>query len=133
MVSNYFRLNNTDFGIGRVRLLLPVTEQVLTLEIIGSEELATTIASDETQVFNWILYPPKIYFRDVPYTITNGVKSLTVNNKLLDEYDIALYLLVHNDLFGTLSISADGIITFSGTTQLDGEELPLEILCVANS
>ncbi|AMR29026.1 hypothetical protein A0257_19250 [Hymenobacter psoromatis] len=133
MANHYFRLNGTDFGIGSVQLLLPVTEQLLTLKITGSEEVTEAIITDEAQAFNWILYPPMIYFTDVPYALVNGIKTLTISEELSDNYDIALYLMMHDDLTGTLSITADNIITFSGTAQLDGADLPLEIFCVATS
>ncbi|AMJ64640.1 hypothetical protein [Hymenobacter sp. PAMC 26628] len=133
MDSYYFRLNKTDFGIGKVQLLVKETEQVLTLEITGSEEVANTIAADETQAFSWILYPPKIYFRSVPYALINGVKMLTISEELLDNYDVAFYLLAHSDLAGILSVATSGIITFIGTAQIDGKDLPLEVFCVAAS
>ncbi|MBQ9991239.1 MAG: hypothetical protein IJP31_09940 [Lachnospiraceae bacterium] len=49
-----------------------------------------------------------------------------VDRKLLDQCDIALYMMEHYDFTGTLKLS-DSSIDICGQVEIDGEVLPLII------
>jgi hypothetical protein len=125
--KQYFRLNNTDFGFDKAQLILQEQEQLLTLEITGNKRITELLAADSTQEFKWVLYPPKLYLRNVPYLRVDGNITVRITDELLDAYDIALYLMEHNDILGVCTITTSEIIHFNGTTYLDGEEMVLSI------
>jgi hypothetical protein len=129
--AEYFRIDATDFGVGQVRLVFHETGPVVSLEITGSQLAAAAIAANERHPFNWLLYPPKMYVQEVPYREEAGLKIVEIGEVALDEYDIGLYLLEHNDVFGTLTIASDNSIWFKGTTFVSGVEVPLEIFAAA--
>ena len=118
-----FRIGDTDFGIGEI--ILEIDNGIISdLTITGSEDMYEQLTADESE--NWYsstVYPPKVYFREVP--LTDG--KIEITDELLDEYDIALYLNEHNDLYGTLVI-CDKRITVKGEVNLWGTIYPLEIV-----
>ena len=130
-VSNRFLIDKTEFGIGSVTLSIDPSASTFTLEIVGDEAIAANIGAADTHPFNWIIYPPKFYVRAAVFTSVGGTKTLDIDEDALDEYDIALYLIEHNDVMGTLTISAEGQISVVGTTSINGKTMPLEILTMA--
>ena len=127
MEKQCFRLNDTDFGFGEARLILQEEAQLLTLEVTGDKKTADLLAADSTQAFSWVLYPPKLYLRNVPYLRVNDSITLHVTEALVDAYDIALYLVEHNDILGVCTITASQTVHFNGTTYLDGAEMVLTV------
>ena len=121
-----FTIGSTEFGIGRATL--KIEAGTMWLEIWGDEAIADQIADDESHPFGWILFPPNFYARAVPYETDGAAKVLHLTDETLDDYDIALYLLEHNDAYGTVRITDnDGTVTVEGTAYANGEELPLRI------
>jgi len=105
-----FKINGTEFGIGKVRFELSENRQLQNLDIWGSEkvcdEIKDGIDEDEPHPWDWILYPPHVYFWEVDLPID---KSVVVNEELLDEHDIALYLIEHINFYGKLNITNEYI------------------------
>lgn len=105
-----FKINGTEFGIGKIRYELSENGRLQDLDIWGSEEVYNEIKDgideDESHPWDWILYPPHVYFWTVDLPID---KSVVINEELLDEYDIALYLMEHTDFYGTLTITNECI------------------------
>ena len=105
-----FKINGTEFGIGKVRFELTENGRLQNLEIWGSEkvydEIKEGIDEDEPHPWDWILYPPHVYFWEVDLPIDN---SIVINEDLLDEHDIALYLMEHADFYGSLTITNEYI------------------------
>lgn len=60
--------------------------------------------------------------KSVPYT---GAK-IVVDEQLLDEYDIALYMMEHNDFKGWVDIDCSAI-HIKGVADIMGEEYPIKI------
>ena len=122
---NIFKIGDTDFGIGEVVLKIDSEKDIISdMTITGKEEVYKQITSDENGY--WRLstqYPPKIYLRGVPL---NG-NVIEITDELLDEYDIALYFMEHNDVHGTLTIN-EKCIAIKGEVNLWGEIRPLEII-----
>ena len=129
--AHHFTIDNTEFGIGSVTLSVDPADGAFTLEIVGDATLATAIGANETHPFNWIIYPPKFYVRQAVLVGEGNAKTLDIDDDALDEYDIALYLIEHNDVFGRLTLANDGLVRFSGTTSIDGAIRPLDISCLA--
>lgn len=125
--NDFFQLDGTDFGVGQTTLLYHEPGGLLTLEIVGSEEVAAALAATETHPFNWILYPPKLYIRAAAFGEEEGRQTIEIDEEVLDNYDIALYLLEHHDVFGTLTITPSRHLTFHGSALLDGQEVALVI------
>jgi len=105
-----FKINGTEFGIGKVRFELSENGRLQNLDIWGSEKaydkIKDGINEDDPHPWDWILYPPHIYFWAVDLPID---KSVVINEELLDEHDIALYLMEHTDFYGTLTITDEYI------------------------
>lgn len=111
---NSFKIGDTEFGIGDVQL--SIEDGLINLEITGSEEIFDKLTEDDDCKWNWALYPPKIYFRNVPF----DNKAIVIDEEFLDQYDIALYMMEHNDFIGTLEIT-DKNIHIEGKTDIMGE------------
>ena len=118
-----FRIGDTDFGIGEVALEIESGGIISDLTITGNEEVYEQITVDEDRIWSWTLYPPQIYFREVPL---NG-NSIETTDELLEEYDISLYFMEHYNLCGTLTIN-DKCITVKGEADICGNIYPLEIV-----
>jgi len=72
------------------------------------------------------LYPPKFYVNKAPYSKKGDAILLNVDEAFLDENEIALYLIEHNDFFGKINIE-NNLIRIKGKVLISGEEMVLEI------
>ena len=100
---NSFIIGDVDFGIGDYDF--SIEDNVLNLEIYADEDRFDALCEDEDFEYGWALYAPKIYFTDVPFEH----KEIEINDDMLSEYDIALYMMEHYDFFGKVMISEEGI------------------------
>ncbi|MBC1488050.1 hypothetical protein HCJ52_04915 [Listeria sp. FSL L7-1485] len=123
---NIFKIGDTDFGIGEVVFNIDKENHIFDLKIKGNKEFYKQIKSDESSEWNWTLYAPEVYFRNISCQHFDTIE-ITIDDALLDEYDIALYLMEYNDFFGTLIIS-DNCTEIKGETEILGEIYDLEIL-----
>jgi len=106
-----FKINGIEFGFDKVIFELSEIGQLKNLEILGSEEIFAQVKAVENRYeigysWDWVLYPPNVYFREVNLPIDDPV---VINEELLDDYDVALYLMEHIDFYGTLTITNDYI------------------------
>ena len=127
-----FLIDNTEFGVGQVTFSINPTANTFTVEIVGDEAIAASIGAAESHPFNWISYPPHFYVRDAVFTHEGDIKTLDIDEDALDEYDIALYLMEHNDVLGTFTLTADGLITVVGTVAINGNAVKLAICARAS-
>lgn len=111
---NSFKIGDTEFGIGDVQL--SIGDGLINLEITGSEEIFNELTENDECRWSWALYPPKIYFRNVPF----DNEAIIVDEEFLDQWDIALYMMEHNDFIGTLEVT-DKNIHISGQAGIMGE------------
>ncbi|GAB3617767.1 hypothetical protein GCM10027416_23240 [Okibacterium endophyticum] len=88
-------------------------------------ELRATAAPTATAA--WALSPPLLYFRNVPLVAKKGHRVLTVDDDVLDEYDVALYFVEHYDVEGILTLDSAGGLTFDGVTRLGVDPDPSRI------
>jgi hypothetical protein len=122
-----FIIGTTDFGIGEMEFKIDKPKSILVnLTIRGNQEMYDKITKDEDGEWSWTLYPPKIYLGDVPFTENGNAMEIVVNEDILNQYDVALYLMEHNDFFGKVSIE-NNVLRITGTVSISGEEMPLEI------
>ena len=117
---NSFKIENTEFEIGNISF--SIDNKIMNLEVSGNESVFDKLTEKDDSKWNWALYPPKIYFRDIPY---EG-KSIVVDKNFLDKYDIALYMMEYNDFIGTLDI-CEKTISIYGHVDIMGEILPISI------
>lgn len=117
---NSFKIGDTEFEIGKISF--SDDNDIINLEVSGNENVFDKLTEKGDSKWDWALYPPKIYFRDIPFKS----KSIVVDENLLNKYDIALYMMEYNDFTGTLNIS-DKIISVSGQVDIMGEVLPISI------
>lgn len=119
---NSFKIGDTEFGVGNVHF--SIENNLVNLEINGSEKILDELAEEENSRWGWALYPPRLYFRGVPY---DG-ESIVIDKSNLNDYDISLYMMEHNDFTGILKIT-DEHIQIQGMVSMMGELLPVSV-CV---
>jgi hypothetical protein len=105
-VKEHFCYAGTDVGIDHDRSSLKVTDTGM----LTAELRAATLPPGSK---DWALYPPLLYFRNIPLARFSSSGVLAVDDEVLDEYDIALYMLEHHDILGTLTYRS-GVLTFVG-------------------
>ena len=53
--------------------------------------------------------------------------EIIITEEILDNCDVALYLMEHNDIGGKFIINKNGIFVFEGCTYISGKEVKLEL------
>ena len=123
-----FKIGETDFGVGKVILNIDCNNSsIIDLTIEADEKYYESISDDEQSGWEWTIYPPKMYFYEVPFS-NNDVGSIEVDfdDSVLERCDFALYFMEHNSISGKLIISND-LIRISGETSIMGKNDSLEI------
>lgn len=120
---NSFKIGNTEFGIGNVSF--SIENNLLNLEIEANEDIFNELTEQDDCEWSWALYPPRIYFHGVPCTPFKE-NVIMVDENYLNHYDIALYMMEHNDFIGTLKVT-DNSIDICGKVYIDGSILTLTI------
>jgi RNase P/RNase MRP subunit p29 len=122
-----FIIGNTDFGIGELELVIDEAKNVLVnLKVRGDKSVFEKISAEENSEWNWTLYPPKFYVNKVPYSKKGDTIEINVTEKELNEYEIALYLIEHNDFSGSICIQGK-TVKVNGKVLIGGNEMDLEI------
>ena len=96
---------------------------LLTIEVHGKEKLYKEVTADENSEWSWTLYPPYFYLRDYPVAEqTKGTeRQLRLKPEDADNFDVALYLMEHNNVEGVTIKVNDHRIEISGHVDLMGE------------
>lgn len=123
---NSFKIGDTEFGVGNVHF--SIENNLVNLEINGNEKILDELAEEENSRWGWALYPPRIYFRSVPY---DG-ESIVIDESNLYDYDISLYMMEHNDFTGTLKITDENIQIQGMAGMMDGV-LPVSVCVERNA
>lgn len=122
-----FIIGTTDFGIGEVECEIDKTNSIVTnLKIRGSKELYEKITEKEKGEWNWTLYPPKFYVNHAHFAGDGKTIRLHVDEAFLDDNEVALYLMEHNDFFGEIVIDKN-VVMIKGKVFISGKEMDLEI------
>lgn len=122
-----FLLGSDNFGIGKVDFKTDRKKGLLSITLFGEQDLFDKLSGNEDGPWNWALYPPKLYFHELPFDPEEKIIRLRIDEALLDECDIALYLMEHNDVEGEFEIDADNHFRFSGIAWISGEETAIEV------
>lgn len=118
---NSFKIGKTEFGIGKISL--SIENDLLTLEINGNDDVFDELMEDDGCEWSWALYPPRIYFRSVPYSS----EKIVIDSDFLDHYETALYMMEHNDFTGVLEVT-DSCIEIHGLVSIAGKTSALSIV-----
>ena len=101
---NEFTIDQTDFGIDKTKSTFSLDrtgdQYVLNAEVYGNPDCYDEICAEENSPWGWTLYPPHFYLRDFPAVmdvVTGGGKAKVVMDDL-DEFEVAIYLIEHNDV-----------------------------------
>src|SRR6266568_4663064 len=108
-----FFIGNTNFGVEAEKSYFDLTKAadgrlLLSVEIRGNEKVYHSISADEESEWSWTLYPPYFYLGG--YTVPEQVRGNERTIKLKPEdyqlFDVALYLMEHNNVEGvTIKVS----------------------------
>lgn len=122
-----FIISNDNFGIENFVCNINYEKQIVEeIEINGNVNLFDKITEQNDSEWNWLVYPPKFYMFNVPYSISDQKISIEIDYQLLDKYDIAIYMMEHFDIEGFLSIYKN-IFEFNGICYINDQEYPLKI------
>ena len=131
-----FKIDDTDFKIdeSKSRYSLKLTKSgdaIIDAEIYGEKEQYEKITEVvESSPWSWTLYPPHFYMRSYPAKKhgTAAAFMATVSQDDLDEFEVAIYLISHNDV-DEVKVKANAT-TFeaSGTVFLSGKPHPFSIV-----
>ncbi len=121
-----FMMNGTEFGIDEISV--GREDGLLSVNITGSKEVFDELCKDEDGEWSWALEAPDFYLTEVPY---EGGK-LEIDDEMLDKYEIAVYMMEHNDFYGTVELKDDEL-HISGVVDMMGEDVQLEIYANCNN
>jgi hypothetical protein len=131
-----FKIDDTDFGIDQAQSsfklkVLKSGDAVIDAEVYGDPERYKKITEDsDTSPWSWTLYPPHFYIRSYPAKSGPGAGTFSakVSAGDLGEYEVAIYLMEHNDV-DDVKVTADRHgFKAAGVVFLSGEPHPFSIL-----
>lgn len=123
-----FIIGHDDFGAGKAACNIDWENRIIKeLVVFGDEEAFENLSSDEEGNWSWALYPPELYFREIPFELKDNKIVIPITAEILDDFDIALYFMSHNDIEGEFSIDENEIFMFKGHTYILNERLNLEV------
>lgn len=125
-MKKYFKINDTDFGVDSVNIDIHESNKTVSITVIGNKSVTENLIQTDEK-WSWLLSAPKFQLSEVPYTDAVKHKLIEIDESVLDNFDISLYLLEHNDVVGTLKITNSGHIEFSGSVFLNGKQESLRI------
>lgn len=129
-----FKIDDTDFGIDQAESsftlqVLQSGDAVIDAEIYGNKERYEKLTEDDASPWSWTLYPPHFYMRSYPAKSGLNAETFhaTVSTDELDEYEVAIYLMEHNDV-DEVQVTADRHgLTAKGVVFLSGRPHPFSI------
>lgn len=123
-----FIIGNDNFGVGEVSYKIDEENSIINdLTITGDKQTFESLSDNEDGEWSWTLYPPKLYLREIPFELKGDKIQVTITEEILDNCDVALYLMKHNDIKGTFTIDKNETFLFEGITYISGKEMKLEL------
>src|SRR5262245_12479823 len=109
-----FKIDDTDFGIDRAKSTFKLMvsksgDAVMDAEVYGNKKRYEAITEDyNSSPWSWTSYPAHFYMRSYPAKSARsaGTFKATVSTDDLDEYEVAIYLIEHNDV-DEVKVTAD--------------------------
>lgn len=129
MPNAFFVIGDTDFGIDVDESSFEIDDYhpetpLLTIEIMGNGEVFEKLTEQEDSEWSWALDAPHFYIRDFPASPGNqpGDVSATASLDDIDEYELAIYMMEHNDIEDVMiQIKAGTSLDITGKVDLFGE------------
>lgn len=121
---NHFIIDGDDFGIDKLEW--SIENNLLSLKISAGKERFDSLCEAENSRWLWALYPPEIYFYDIPLKKNRAIK---LNDKLAETCDFALYMMSHNDIDGKMTVK-DNIVSIVGDVCIMGKIYPLDVKAI---
>jgi hypothetical protein len=130
-----FKIDDTDFGIDAVKSrfevrILKSGDALIDAEVYGNENRYEEVTQDyDSSPWSWTLYPPHFYMRSYPAESdrSSGTFKATVSTADLDEYEVAIYLMEHNDVDGVKVTADRQTFKATGVVYLSGKPHPFSI------
>jgi hypothetical protein len=123
-----FFIGKTNFGVEAKESRFDLKKGadgrlLLTIEVRGNEKLYKEVTADENSEWSWTLYPPYFYLRDYPVSEKPEGKERRMKLKPedSDNFDVALYLMEHNDVQGVTIKVDETRLEVAGQVDLMGE------------
>ena len=123
-----FFIGDSNFGIEAKESSFDIRQThdgrfLLTVEVRGDEKLYMELTADEDSEWSWTLYPPHFYLRDYPVSGKSKGKVCEIRLKPEDSenFDVALYLMEHNEVEGVTIKVDDHRLEIAGQVDLMGE------------
>lgn len=131
MATPTFMLGETEFGVDAAKSSCTTRQEDgqlwLSFVVHGDQATYDAIFADEDSPWSWTLSPPRFY-GDFPATRNAaGVVESRVTIDDLEEYEVALYLMNHNDVEVVVRLHPDGTAEAEGMADLMGEQTPFRI------
>ncbi|UII28304.1 hypothetical protein LVD15_07715 [Fulvivirga maritima] len=123
-IKEAFLLGDYELGIDHEKSVVKVEgKKIIDLTIKASEKVFNELCETEDFEFDYALYSPEFYARQVEL---NEHGEILINEENQYDYDIALYFMEHNEVNVVLTVNEEWI-TLKGTTEVSGKKYPLEI------
>ncbi len=131
MATPTFILGDTEFGVDAAKSSCNTREQDgqlwLSFEVFGEQATYDVILADEDSPWSWTLHPPR-FSGDFPATRDGaGIVEARVTIDDLAEYEVALYLMNHNDVEVVVRLHPNGSAEAEGVADLMGDQSPFRI------
>jgi hypothetical protein len=115
----YFVIDGFDFGVDTARSSLVVADSTFELKLVGDEAVIGEIMTRENHPWNWLIQPPFLYAIGLPCQLdSKGDFKHDITEQELDDYDIALYVMEHFDVFPCKISKAGAVVTISGKVHI---------------
>jgi hypothetical protein len=129
-----FVIGTTDFGIDPEAVIFDIVSadgapDLLTVEFEGRQDDFDRILQDRSEQWKWASFPPSFYLRDFPIPATGptGVVSVHLDRNAYRTYEVALYLMEHNTVEATITITGGQRIEITGQVDLLGQPTQFHI------
>jgi hypothetical protein len=125
----HFIINGFDFGIDPTASEFRADGVTLDIKIVGSKVIMDEIMEADDHPWSWLLYPPFIFFRGLPYQpTTTGDFKRDISDNDLDEYDIALYATEHCDVLPCSLVRIGNLLKIFGQVhQIEAHALDFDV------
>lgn len=121
-----FIIGTTNFETGEITYHINKAEGVIDeLTIQGSDSIFSRLTQNANGRWGHALYPPRLYFHNLPVIHKNNKVYCSVNQELPSDAEAALYLMEHSNITGNFIIDDNNIFSFEGAVTLYGKTEPL--------
>jgi hypothetical protein len=129
-----FVIGTTDFGIDLEAVIFDLvseegTPTLLTVEFEGRQDDFDRILQEQNEQWGWASFPPSFYLRDFPIPMAGPTSVVTVHiaRNAYRTYEVAIYLMEHNTVEATITITGGQRIEITGQVELLGKPTQFHI------